>query len=507
MVNNNGVLKHLEPKKVFHYFEEICCIPHGSGNIEQISNYLVEFAVQRNLRVIQDDLKNVIIWKEGTDSYKNKPTVIIQGHMDMVAVKKNDCDKDLLKEGLTLAIDDDDIYSVGTSLGGDDGIALAYALALLDSTEYNHPPLEVVFTVDEETGMGGALGIDLSFLVGKQLLNIDSEEEGVLLVSCAGGVRLKSTLPIEREWVNGQEIVITIDGLLGGHSGLDINKGRANSNCLMGYTLGYLMKKVSFTIVSLQGGTKDNVIPSQTQAIISTKECIDNIQTFLTECQILFGKMYGNKEGNIKVTCKINNSICKNINEKMIENNSENESECAKLFCQSEGLTKNSCERVIHFLMSQQHGVHSMSEDVPDFVVSSSNLAIVTLKQDKFIGDHSIRSSLKAKKVILIDNISLITSALDGSVTIFAEYPAWEYRSFSPLRDKMVEVYKNMYGTSPRVEGIHAGLECGILCEKIKNLDCISFGPNMKNIHTAEEKLSISSVKRVWEYLLKVLES
>ncbi len=263
-----GVLSALEPKSVFYYFEEITKIPHGSGNVEQISDYLADFAKKRNLFYIQDELKNVIIVKDATSGYEDEPTIILQGHMDMVAVKKPGSSIDMRTEGLKLGIDGDKIYAKDTSLGGDDGIAVAYALAILDSDTIKHPRLEVVITVDEETGMDGARGIDLSMLKGHRLLNLDSEKEGIFLTSCAGGARVKCHLPLEQSTVEGVLCEVKIGGLKGGHSGDEIHKERGNSNCLLGRLLHCLAQKLSFGIALLDGGLADNAIPRESRAVL-----------------------------------------------------------------------------------------------------------------------------------------------------------------------------------------------------------------------------------------------
>lgn len=263
-----SVLSSLEPGEVFHFFEEICNIPHGSGNVEQISNYLRDFAKERNLFCIQDEMKNIIIVKEATPGYEKEEPIIIQGHMDMVAVHKPELDIDMKKEPLKLKVDGDFIYAEGTSLGGDDGIAVAYALAFLDSATLAHPKLEVLFTVDEEIGMDGAMAVDLSMLTGHQLLNIDSEEEGILLTSCAGGSRADCELSVTRETVTGKAYSVKVCGLQGGHSGVEIHKERGNANCLMGRILYDILKVTSVNLVSMQGGMADNAITNETTAVL-----------------------------------------------------------------------------------------------------------------------------------------------------------------------------------------------------------------------------------------------
>ena len=271
-----SILGHLEPTNVFHFFEEICNIPHGSGNIDKISDYLVDFAKERNLEYYQDDIKNVIIIKEATPGYENKEPIMLQGHMDMVAVKKPGSPIDMTTEGLQLAVDGDYVFAKDTSLGGDDGIAVAYELAILDANNISHPRVECIFTVDEEVGLNGAAAIDLSVCKAKRMLNLDSEEEGIFLTGCAGGMRVDCKLPVKRETVVGALCEVFIGGLTGGHSGAEIHKGRANSNSLMGRFLVHAGKKVAMNIVDMEGGLADNAIPRETKmkVVVSDVEAL-----------------------------------------------------------------------------------------------------------------------------------------------------------------------------------------------------------------------------------------
>ena len=478
----SDVLKNLEPKNVFYFFEEICNIPHGSGNVEKISNYLVNFAKERNLEVYQDEMKNVIIIKEATSGYENEEPVIIQGHMDMVAVKKPDYDIDMKTEGLRVAVDGDNVYAEGTSLGGDDGIAVAYALALLDSDTYEHPRLEVIITVDEEVGMDGARVIDLSMLKGHRMLNIDSEEEGIFLTSCAGGARIDCYLPVTREKAKGSLYAVTIGGLQGGHSGCEIDKERGNSNSLFGRLFTELGKKVSFRLVSMAGGLADNAIPRETTAKVLV---CGNENIFEEEIRLFEQKMkkeLETKEPEFQVVMK--------------------KEEAAEYDVFSEESTK----KAVQLLTALPNGVQAMSLDVKGLVETSLNMGIVSTKEEEFQIQISVRSSIESAKEALIQKVETVTELCGGKTAVSSEYPGWAYRKDSPLRDTIIRVYREMYGKEPEIQAIHAGLECGILAEKIEDLDCVSLGPDMKNIHTTEETLSISSVKRVWEFCLEVLK-
>lgn len=477
-----GVLANLEPQKVFYFFEEITKIPHGSGNVKQISDYLADFAQKRGLQFIQDELKNIVIVKEATSGYEAEPTVILQGHMDMVAVKKPDCHIDMKTEGLRVAVRGDEVYAEGTSLGGDDGIAVAYALALLDSDEIAHPRLETVITVDEETGMDGARGIDLSMLKGNRMINLDSEEEGIFLTSCAGGARVHCRLPLERTKRQGKAVEVTLGGLLGGHSGGEIHKERGNSNCLFGRLLYRLAETYSVSLCQVNGGLADNAIPRETKALLVTEAVTAGA---LADMARSIGEEIaaelGSKDPGFFVEAK--------------------ESEEGIFSCVSPEDTKAAGA----FLCALPRGVQAMSADMQGLVETSLNLGILKLEEGSLLAEFSVRSSVESAKRALIDRIGAVTGLAGGSIQVGGDYPGWKYRKDSPLRDKMVRLYEEMYGTAPKVEAIHAGLECGILGSKIADLDCVSMGPDMKAIHTTEETLSISSVKRVWEYLVRLL--
>lgn len=489
-----GVLSGLQPEKVFYYFEEITKIPHGSGNMDQISDYLVNFAKERDLNYIQDEIKNVIIVKEATPGYENEPALILQGHMDMVAVKKPDCDIDMLTEGLRVAVDGDKIYAEGTSLGGDDGIAVAYALAILDSDDLKHPRLEIVITVDEEVGLDGARAIDLSSLQGHRMLNLDSEEEGIFLTSCAGGARVGCHVPLEKEEITGVAYEVTVGGLLGGHSGAEIHKERGNSNSLMGRLLWKLTEKISVAINSMGGGLADNAIPRETKAVLVVQEADKAVlEEVLKEVAASLAAEYATKDPDVFINAK--------------------ELGAGKYLC----VTAKDTRKAAAFLHALPGGVQAMSADMPGLVETSLNMGIMELKEELLaefsaenvavlLAEFSVRSSVESAKGALIDKLSAITTMAGGHITVTGAYPGWKYRVDSPLRDKMVALYEKMYGQKPRVEAIHAGLECGILGSKIKDLDCVSLGPQMSDIHTTEETLSISSTARVWEYLVKLLE-
>ncbi|HBA47999.1 MAG TPA: aminoacyl-histidine dipeptidase [Lachnospiraceae bacterium] len=478
-----GVLSNLEPQNVFRFFEEITRIPHGSGNVGQISDYLADFARERGLSCIQDELKNIIMIKEATPGYEKEPTVILQGHMDMVAVKKPDCDIDMKTEGLRVAVNGDLIYAEGTSLGGDDGIAVAYALAILDSDTIKHPRLEVIITVDEEVGMNGARGIDLSMLTGSRMINLDSEEEGIFLTSCAGGARVHCHLQAEVAEREGTAVEVVLGGLQGGHSGGEIHKERGNSNVLFGRLLYRLTEKLPVSLVGVEGGLADNAIPRQTKAVLLTEEKDrDRFDEIVKAVEAEVQTELASKDPGFFLQA--------------------GSPVTGKYAC----VTAEDTKRIAAFLISLPNGVQGMSADMPGLVETSLNLGILKYESGKLLAEFAVRSSVESAKYALLDQVAAVTRLAGGSSEASGDYPGWKYRRNSPLRDKMVAVYREMYGAEPKVEAIHAGLECGILGSRIHDLDCVSLGPDMSGIHTTEETLSIASVRRVWEYLVKLLE-
>ena len=476
-----GVLGELEPRQVFRFFEEICAIPHGSGNVDRLSDYLVSFAEERGLFCRQDEMKNVIISKDATPGYEKQEGVILQGHMDMVAVKKPDCGIDMKTEGLKLAVDGDYIYAENTSLGGDDGIAIAYALAILDDDSIPHPHLDVVITVDEEVGMDGAKALDLSDVKGTRLLNLDSEDEGYFLAGCAGGASVKHFIPVAWEKRTGTLYTCKICGLLGGHSGGEIHKERGNANSLTGRLLEAISAVTDIGICWLEGGLADNAIPRETtlRFVVSEKE--EELTDAVKRLESVLKSELSTKDPDVKIILT--------------------KEETAEVSC----LDLASCDRVKNLLLLMPNGVQAMSADMHGLVQTSLNNGIMKLEEENLTVVTSVRSSVASEKDALITKISTLTGLLGGHVEVTGDYPGWTYRKESPFRDLCTRVYEEMYGKKPKIQAIHAGVECGILLEKRPDLDCISLGPDMKDIHTTEEKLSISSAKRVFEYVCRVL--
>ncbi len=479
------VLEGLEPKSVFYFFEEICRIPHGSGNVGQISDYLKRFAEERNLFCIQDSLGNIVMIREASPVYEDEPPYILQAHMDMVAVAAPEAEIDMTKEPLKLKVGDGKIFAEGTSLGGDDGIGVAYCLALLDAKELSLPRLEVVLTVDEETGMEGAAGIDISMLRGRRMINLDQEEEGVFITSCAGGARVDVTIPLTKEKTEQgmTQLTIRVSGLQGGHSGMEINKGRGNANWLLGSLLCGLSLRYDVRLLYMKGGLADNAIPREAEAGILVRETDSgDIMSYLeteekknkeslreTDPGFLLEKLY--HKGKVCDTC----------------------------------YTRESTANALACLCKLPNGVIAMSQDVEGLVETSLNLGVLSLQDDCLLLQYAVRSSKDRDKEELCRHMAQTAGRAGASAKVRNAYPGWAYRKDSPLREKMALIYKKRYGEAPVLEAIHAGLECGLFAGKLEGLDCVSVGPELANVHTAKESMDIKSVGRVWSYLLEVL--
>lgn len=477
------VLDCLQPQRVFYYFEELCKIPHGSGNTKAISDYCVAFAREHGLRFRQDNEDNIIIWKDAAPGYENHPTVIIQGHLDMVCAKETDCPIDMEKEGLRLMVTDDGFITAdGTTLGGDDGIAVAMALAILDDTSIPHPPVEVVFTSGEEIGLLGAAALDCSDLKGRIFLNIDSEEEGVLTVGCAGGSRCDMEATLETSHGCGVCCNLLLDGFIGGHSGIEINKGRANTNKLMGSLLNHLSEQFPIQILQLSGGKFDNAITNHTSAVILVShDQADAVQSAANTWWEETRKAYSATDPAGKLTVSLAGEVCGNA------------------------VSAADSRRLAQWICAIPNGVQAMSKEMPTLVETSSNLGIVHLEQGRIRITVSVRSSVNHvwnEQLAELENIAKQYGASFGSR---GAYPAWEFKKESTLRPLMADIYRELYGKDPVVEMTHGGLECGIFSERLPGLDCVSFGPDLQEVHTPRERMSIASVERTWKYLLEIL--
>lgn len=478
-------LEKLTEENVFKYFSEISKIPRGSGNEKAISDYLLNFGKSLGLESIQDDANNIIIKKPATKGYENAPTVIIQGHMDMVCEKNKDKVHDFTKDPIELVVKDDHIYANGTTLGADDGIAVAYAMAILDSNNISHPALEVLITTDEEAGMSGAMALSPEHISGKIILNLDNEEEGKLLVSCAGGIRTKSSIKIQLEDKKEaiKEFSIEVKGLKGGHSGMEIHLGKGNSNKIIGRILKNISNEISFNLASIEGGSKNNAIPREASAVISINETDkDKLFEIVSNLTKDLKNEFATKDPGLLI----------NICETTLSNNKV--------------ISNEITQKVVDLLYMYPNGVNTESADIKGLIESSTNLGVVLMNDNEVEFDSAVRSSVFSLREDIVEKIKCITELLGGEFSSNAGYPEWPYKADSKIREICKEVFKRMYNKEPEIVAIHAGVECGLFKEKLGDLDMISFGPDLYDVHTPNEHMSISSVERCYEYLLEVLK-
>ena len=476
-----SVLGNTEPREVFHFFEEISQIPRGTYHTKAVSDYCVKFAKDRHLEVIQDALNNVIIKKPGTAGYEDSEPIILQGHLDMVCEKTADSTHDFTKDPLQLYVEDGYVKAKDTTLGADDGIAIAMALAVLDSDSIPHPPVEAVFTVDEEVGMDGAEGIDLSPLKGKKLLNLDSEEDDTLTAGCAGGFRLTYRMPIQRTTRTGKGLEVEICGLKGGHSGVEINQQRGNAHKLAGRLLYHLSREISLSLVELNGGSKDNVIPSVHKFVMVTEE-VEKAKALMREQLRVWKQEFGSDEPGLAM--KVTESAEKEY----------------------PVMTEESTKKVIFFLMNCPNGVYEYSRSLKGLVETSDNLGVIVTEEDCVRFMILTRSGVSTKIAEMKERYACLVEMLGGTYTIDSEYPAWMFKEHSDIRPIVADAFEKVYGVRPEVTTIHAGLECGLLSGKKPELDCVSFGPNMIGVHSINERLEIASTEKVWKVLQEILK-
>lgn len=477
-----AVLNQLEPKKVFQFFEEICKIPHGSGNLGEICEYCVHFAEERGLKVMRDDADNIIIWKEASPGYEGKEPVILQGHLDMVCEKTAESNHDFKKDALQLYVEDGFVKAKNTTLGGDDGIALGMILALLDENDVPHPPIEAVFTADEETGMGGAKALNLQLLKGRKLINIDSEEEGVLTVGCAGGVSCHTSFPMDFSGRQGNVFQVVICGLKGGHSGSEIDRQRANALKLVGRFLYETMQSTKIFLIDAKGGGKENVIASRAEIVVMAEDP-DVFKDTADRMYSIWKEEYAEEEPGLTIQIENQGYITANT------------------------ISEDMTEKIVYYLMAAPDGPMGYNRSLPGQVETSLNHGIMAVRDGYLTIDTLVRSSVGSKKMELAKRLEILSKLCGATFLADNEYPGWAYKKQSSLRDLMVKTYCELFGTDPKVLTIHAGLECGLFMDKKKDLDCVSFGPDILDIHSVKERLSIESVERSYRYLKAVLAS
>ncbi len=477
-----SILNNVEPKKVFYYFEKLSSIPRGSTNTKAVSDYCVTFAEDKGYKYIQDESGNVVIFVPGTKDYEKSAPVIIQGHLDMVCECEEGVEIDFEKDPIPLLLKGNEITADGTTLGGDDGIAVAIGLALADSDDIPHPPLELVFTIDEEIGMLGAYSLDISPLKATTMINIDSEDEGYFTVGCAGGRIADIDLPLKRTKKYGTELKIKVYGLEGGHSGIDINKGRANANRVLARVLFSMLKKYNFNIADINGGNKDNAIPRVSTATICIDE-FDELPNLLNNITETLRNEYAQTDKNISVGYEVIGESEMNV------------------------FDDDSTFKIISFVLVMPNGVQAISHEVEGLVETSLNLGILKTNKDSIHLSYLLRSGKESSKIALYERMEAGCISYGAKIDYNGDYPAWEFKPESSLIEKMEKIYREQYKKDPVVEIMHAGVECGIFQGKANNrFDIVSIGPTISDVHTPSETLYIDTVQRLWIFLKELLK-
>lgn len=475
------MLENLQPKRVFHYFEEISRIPRGSGDMVKIADYCEAFAKNNSLKYVRDEANNVIVYKPASKGYENAEPIILQGHLDIVCQKTEEKEIDFLTDGLDVFVDGDFVTADGTTLGADNGIAVSMILAILENDEYSHPAVEAVLTTDEEIGMIGATKLNMSLLHSKKMINLDSEEENVMTVSCAGGSDVRVTFENEKNTVSGTRVKVVLKGFAGGHSGVEINKGRVNSNILAGRFLNYIKEVCNFRIIKINGGDKGNAITNHTEIELCTFEpemFKQKAEKYLTLVQEEIKARESGFNFSIE-TCE----------------NGE-----FKVFSQA---LANS---LIYTLVCVPNGVVDMSAEIENLVETSLNLGILMTTDDGVFMNFALRSNKQTALEFLEERLKTFFSGFDCKVETSGHYPPWEFNSNSTLQTLYRETFKTVFGYDVKAEAIHAGLECGVFASQIKDFDCIAIGPEMYDVHTTKERVNIKSTERIFNLLLKVLQ-
>lgn len=472
------VLSGLEPQTVFHYFEEISAIPRGSGNEKAVSDYIAAFGRRKGLPVHQDRANNVLITKPASAGCENAPTVALQGHMDMVCEKNEGTVHDFLRDPIKLQVVNGWVCAEGTTLGADDGIAVAMMLALLSDDSLTHPPLECIFTVCEETGMDGAFAFDGSLLNARYMINLDSEEEGVATVSCCGGLRAHVSKPAVRRAANDGAVELFVGGLAGGHSGMDIAKNRANALKIMGGLLSFLRQQAAFELADIAGGSKDNAIPRECRAVLVTDCPTERIRELTRAFTDGLAPFSADDAAFAVTVTPVNHA---------------------------DGVLEQS-DQIIEFLTGAPNGVQSRFAHDPTMVESSCNLASIRLDGGELRANVSIRAAAQERRDAIAAALEQVAQNTGFSVERSNEYPGWDYEPQSHLRDVMRESYRSLFGKELALESIHAGLECGLFKSKCPQLDIIAIGPNNVGCHTPQERMEIASCKTVWELVLDTLK-
>lgn len=466
-------------EKAIEHFYEICKIPHGSGNMAKISDFCVDFAKQNKLKYVKDNACNVIIYKNASAGFEAFEPIILQGHLDMVCQKETGLAFDFLSDGIRVLKNGDFLTADGTTLGADNGIAVAIIMAILESETLSHPAIEAVFTTDEEIGMLGASALDVSLLKSRKMINIDSEEDDTVTVSCAGGLDFTATKKLETSEKTGTELSIAISGLKGGHSGVEIDKHRVNANILMGRILSAI--NADFDLISINGGDKGNAIPNCCKALILTDDA-DKISAEINSIYSQISDEIVANEGDFKLNTEVLDTKSTLVFEKDAKND------------------------VIYTLLLTPNGIINMSAEIDGLVETSLNLGILKTEDDIITMHFALRSNKKTALEFLAERLKVFYKNLDFETNTGGFYPPWEYKANSKLQELYCKTYKETVGVAPKVEAIHAGLECAVFSGSIEGLDCISIGPSLYDVHTVNEKMSLSSTEKLLNILLKMLE-
>ena len=476
----NYIIKGRRPEAVFRFFEEICAIPHPSFHEERVADYLVAFAKERGLEYVRDELHNVLIKKPATRGMENRAAILFQGHTDMVCEKNGDVAHDFMKDPLKLFLDGDLLGAEGTTLGGDDGIAVAMMLALLDGEIPAHPAIECLFTVAEEVGLNGAHGFDYSHIQARRMVNLDSEDLGVITAGCAGGLRTDLTLAYEEIPMTEKALRVSVTGLAGGHSGVDICTGRANANKLMGRLLARLYKEQRVNLISLEGGSKDNAIPRECVAVVAVSDP-DAAKNALSQ-------------------------EAARIHEELVAEDMGFTARMETVESPATMLSDTDTLRAVTLLATVDNGVKEMNRNVKGLPEWSRNLGVIRTENGAIEFIFSVRSAIESRLDASIDELDTLAKMLGCTAKHYSRYPGWDYAPVSPVRDAYLNAYREVTGKDARVDVIHAGLECGIIYSKLPDMDIISIGPDMRDIHSPSERLDLASVELFWRTLEKLIE-
>ncbi len=475
------VTEGLEPRRVLELFEEISAIPRASGHEAAIAAWIEKFAKERGCFCLRDKSNNVFVRVPASAGREREAAVLIQGHTDMVCEKNSGTRHDFDRDGLELYVEDGWLRARGTTLGGDDGAAVAIMLAVIDGGLASHPTVECLFTTDEEVGLLGAGSFDYSVVTAKSMINLDSEEECSVIAGCAGGVRSDLRVPVKRQPMRGEALKISVTGLCGGHSGENINCGRLNASKLMGRLLLAASRKMRVNLISVSGGSKDNAIPREAFAEISVANGERAARAVMNEVSRVRGELR-DEDAGLTVSC----SIAADVPEHM--------------------MTAETTRRVLGVLGTVQNGVIEMSRDVPELVGFSRNLGVVATEEDSVSFVFSSRSALDSQLDASVDSLDALAAVVGGTTRHYSRYPGWSYAQRSPLRSKYLKAATRVLGYEPKVTVIHAGLECGIIKSKLPKLDMVSTGPDMRGIHSPDEAMSIASLGNIWNIIGEILK-